>query len=150
MLPRLADRLDDMETVFGSESILLREHLPMAQASQTMQAYGFAAAPVDQKVLVEALSRLLGRTGQRLLQRVAAGRRVPVPVLLDYLAAGETIDEFLQGFTSVMRAQAIAFPDEAKDRVVETVGCGFTPASPLTVDGGTRIRASLTSAVHPG
>ena len=85
----------------------------MAQASQTMQAYGFAAAPVDHKALVEALLRLLGRTGPRLLQRVAAGRRVPVPVLLDYLVAGDTIDEFLQGFTSVMRAQVIAVLGEA-------------------------------------
>ena len=73
MLLRLADRLDDMEIVFGSESILSREHMALAQASQTIQAYGFADALVDQKALVEALSRLLGRSGQRLLDRVAAG-----------------------------------------------------------------------------
>jgi hypothetical protein len=73
MLLRLADRLDDLEIVFGSESILSREHLALAQASQTIQAYGFADALIDQKALVEALARLLGRTGQRLLERVAAG-----------------------------------------------------------------------------
>src|SRR5208283_5139723 len=73
MLLRLADRLDDMEIVFGSESILSREHLALAQASQTIQSYGFADALVDQKALVEALARLLGRTGQRLLERVAVG-----------------------------------------------------------------------------
>ena len=73
MLLRLADRLDDLEIVFGSESILSREHLALAQASQTIQAYGFADALVDQKALVEALARLLGRTGQRLLERVAEG-----------------------------------------------------------------------------
>jgi hypothetical protein len=73
MLLRLADRLDDLEIVFGSESILSSEHLALAQASQTIQAYGFADALVDQKALVEALARLLGRTGQRLLERVAAG-----------------------------------------------------------------------------
>jgi hypothetical protein len=73
MLLRLADRLDDMEIVFGSESILSREHVALAHASQTIQAYGFADALVDQKALVEALARLLGRTGQRLLQRVAEG-----------------------------------------------------------------------------
>ena len=73
MLLRLADRLADMEIVFGSDSILSREHLALAQASQTIQAYGFADALVDQKALVEALSRLLGRTGQRLLERVADG-----------------------------------------------------------------------------
>ena len=73
MLVRLADRLDDLEIVFGSESILSREHLALAQASQTIQSYGFADALVDQKALVEALARLLGRTGQRLLERVAEG-----------------------------------------------------------------------------
>jgi hypothetical protein len=64
MLLRLADRLDDLEIVFGSESILSREHLALAQASQTIQSYGFADALVDQKALVEALARLLGRAGQ--------------------------------------------------------------------------------------
>lgn len=73
MLLRLVDMLDDMEIVFGSDSILSREHLALAQASQTIQAYGFADALVDQKALVEALARLLGRTGQRLLERVADG-----------------------------------------------------------------------------
>jgi hypothetical protein len=73
MLLRLAERLDDMEIVFGSESILSREHLALAQASQTIQAYGFADALADQKALVEALARLLGRTGARLLERVADG-----------------------------------------------------------------------------
>jgi hypothetical protein len=71
MLLRLADRFDDMEIVFGSDSILSREHLALAQASQTIQAYGFADALVDHKALVEALARLLGRTGQLLLRRVA-------------------------------------------------------------------------------
>ena len=73
MLLRLAERLDDMEIVFGSERILSREHLALTQASQTIQAYGFADALADQKALVEALTRLLGRTGARLLDRVAAG-----------------------------------------------------------------------------
>jgi hypothetical protein len=73
LLLRLANRLADMEVVFGSESILSKEHLALAQASQTVQAYGFADALVDQKALVEALSRLLGRSGTRLVDRVAAG-----------------------------------------------------------------------------
>lgn len=73
MLLRLADRLADMEVVFGSESILSKEHLALAQASQTIQSYGFSDALIDQKALVEALSRLLGRTGTKLLERVATG-----------------------------------------------------------------------------
>jgi hypothetical protein len=41
---RLADRLADMEVVFGSESILSKEHLALSQASQTIQSYGFSDA----------------------------------------------------------------------------------------------------------
>ncbi|HKM83917.1 MAG TPA: phospholipase D-like domain-containing protein [Candidatus Acidoferrum sp.] len=72
-LLRLAGGFSDLEIVFGSESVLSREHLTLAQASQTVQAYGFVDALADQKALVEALARLLGRTGQALLNRVAAG-----------------------------------------------------------------------------
>jgi len=43
------------------------------------------------------------------------GTRVPVQTLLDYLEAGESIEDFLAGFPSVTRAQAIAFLEEAKD-----------------------------------
>jgi uncharacterized protein (DUF433 family) len=48
------------------------------------------------------------------------GTRVPVQTLLDYLEAGETIDDFLEGFPSVTREQAIAFLEQAKDRLIET------------------------------
>ena len=72
-LLRLAGGFSDMEIVFGSESSLSREHLTLAQASQTVQAYGFVDALADQTALVEALARLLGRAGQALLDRVAAG-----------------------------------------------------------------------------
>ncbi len=72
-LLRLAERLDDIEVVFGAERILSREHLALAQASQTAQAYGFAEALVDHKALTEALARLLGRSGKLLLDRVVEG-----------------------------------------------------------------------------
>ena len=52
---------------------------------------------------------------------VFSGTRVPVQTLLDYLEAGESIDEFLAGFPSVTRQQAIAFLEQAKDRLVESV-----------------------------
>jgi uncharacterized protein (DUF433 family) len=51
---------------------------------------------------------------------VFPGTRVPVQTLLDYIEAGETIDDFLEGFPSVTRSQVIAFLEEAKDRVVES------------------------------
>lgn len=50
---------------------------------------------------------------------VFRGTRVPVQTLLDYLEAGDTIDEFLIGFPSVTRAQVIEFLQTAKDRLVE-------------------------------
>lgn len=49
---------------------------------------------------------------------VLAGSRVPVQTLLDYLEAGDTIDDFLEGFPSVTRAQVIAFLEDAKDRAI--------------------------------
>ncbi len=52
---------------------------------------------------------------------VFCGTRVPVQTLIEYLEAGDLIDEFLKGFPSVTRAQVIAFLEEAKDRVIEAV-----------------------------
>jgi uncharacterized protein (DUF433 family) len=52
---------------------------------------------------------------------VFSGTRVPVQTLLDYLEDGESIDEFLAGFPSVTRQQVIAFLEEAKDRLIESV-----------------------------
>lgn len=52
---------------------------------------------------------------------VFSGTRVPVQTLLDYIEAGETIDEFLIGFPSVKREQVIAFLEDAKDRLVDSV-----------------------------
>jgi uncharacterized protein (DUF433 family) len=52
---------------------------------------------------------------------VFCGTRVPVQTLLDYLEAGETIDQFLEGFPSVTREQVILFLEQAKDRLVESV-----------------------------
>jgi len=40
---------------------------------------------------------------------VFPGTRVPIQTLLDYLEAGETIDDFLEGFPSVSRQQVISF-----------------------------------------
>ncbi len=52
---------------------------------------------------------------------VFAGTRVPVQTLLDYLEAGDTIDEFLAGFPSVKREQVVAFLEQAKNRLVASV-----------------------------
>jgi len=52
---------------------------------------------------------------------VFAGTRVPVQTLLDYLKAGESIDDFLDGFPSVSREQVIAFLEEAEEQIVKMV-----------------------------
>jgi len=43
---------------------------------------------------------------------------VPVQTFLDYLEAGDSIDDFLAGFPSVNREQVISFLEQAKDRLV--------------------------------
>ena len=42
------------------------------------------------------------------------GTRVPMKTLLDYLEAGDSLDEFLDHFPSVKREQAIAAIEEAE------------------------------------
>jgi uncharacterized protein (DUF433 family) len=49
---------------------------------------------------------------------VFAGTRVPIQTALDYLEAGESLDDFLEGFPTVTREQVIAFLEEAKDLLV--------------------------------
>ncbi len=51
---------------------------------------------------------------------VFRGTRVPVKNLLDYLAAGDTLDQFLDDFPTVQRQQAVALLELAKDLL--TVG----------------------------
>ncbi|MBD0387265.1 MAG: DUF433 domain-containing protein, partial [Nostoc sp. C3-bin3] len=43
------------------------------------------------------------------------GTRVPIKTLLDYLEAGDSLDEFLDHFPSVSRQQAIATLELAKE-----------------------------------
>jgi len=50
-----------------------------------------------------------------------AGTRVPVETLLDYLKAGESIDDFLDGFPTVTKAQVIALLEEAGKQLVGAV-----------------------------
>jgi uncharacterized protein (DUF433 family) len=46
---------------------------------------------------------------------VFVGTRVPVRNLLDYLEAGQSLDEFLDDFPSVSREQVVAALEQAKD-----------------------------------
>jgi uncharacterized protein (DUF433 family) len=49
---------------------------------------------------------------------VFVGTRVPVKTLLDYLEAGDSLDEFLDHFPSVSREQAIAALELAKEMLL--------------------------------
>ena len=51
---------------------------------------------------------------------VFADTRVPVQSLFDYLEGGETLDEFLHQFPSVMREQAIAALEMARDSIISS------------------------------
>jgi uncharacterized protein (DUF433 family) len=48
-----------------------------------------------------------------------AGTRVPVRNLLDYLEAGDSLDEFLEQFPTVSRSQAIAFLEQSAQAMLK-------------------------------
>jgi uncharacterized protein (DUF433 family) len=49
---------------------------------------------------------------------VFRGTRVPVDTLIDYLEAGDPLDEFLDNFPSVTRSAAVAALEEAKSLLI--------------------------------
>jgi uncharacterized protein (DUF433 family) len=49
---------------------------------------------------------------------VFAGTRVPVRNLLDYLEGGYTLEEFLDDFPAVTKAQVIAFLEQASAKLL--------------------------------
>ena len=62
--------------------------------------------------VVHSDSEILGGTP------VFRGTRVPLKNLVDYLAAGDTLDEFLDHFPSVKREQAMAVLEIAAKEVL--------------------------------
>lgn len=49
---------------------------------------------------------------------VFVGTRVPLKNLIDYLAAGDSLDDFLDDFPSVTREQAVAALEVARDILI--------------------------------
>jgi uncharacterized protein (DUF433 family) len=49
------------------------------------------------------------------------GTRVPVQALIDHLEGNATLAEFLEGFPSVSREQAIRFIELAKDNLLACI-----------------------------
>jgi len=64
------------------------------------------------KNLVEIDPEKLGGTP------VFYGTRVPIQNLFDCLEGGESLDEFLDQFPTVARAQALAVLEESKERLI--------------------------------
>ena len=60
-------------------------------------------------VVVESSPEILGG------EPVFAGTRVPVRNLIDYLEAGDSLEEFLEAFPSVTREQAVAALEIARE-----------------------------------
>ena len=48
---------------------------------------------------------------------VFTGTRVPVEVLIQHLAAGDTLEDFLEGFPGVSREQAVAYLEMTPEAV---------------------------------
>ena len=51
---------------------------------------------------------------------VFVGTRVPVQSLFDHLEAGESIDDFIEGFPSVRREQVIALLERSCQELLRT------------------------------
>ena len=69
----------------------------------------------DLKGVVQSDPQILGGTP------VFAGTRVPLQNLIDFLEGGESIDDFLEGFPTVKREQAIAVIEAGKLKMLEIV-----------------------------
>jgi uncharacterized protein (DUF433 family) len=66
-----------------------------------------------QEEIIYANPEVLGGTP------VFTGTRVPVRSLFEHLEAGDSIDDFLEGFPSVRRDQVIALLEMSQERVLE-------------------------------
>ena len=67
--------------------------------------------PVPEPLITSSPDRMSGTP-------VFAGTRVPVQTLIDYLEAGDPLDEFLKDFPSVSREHAIAVLEVAKSALI--------------------------------
>ncbi|MEM9273939.1 MAG: DUF433 domain-containing protein [Cyanobacteria bacterium P01_F01_bin.143] len=70
---------------------------------------------LEKSQIISISSEVMGGTP------VFTGTRVPIQTFLDYLKAGESIDDFLAGFPSVTKEQAIAFLEEAERQLTTAI-----------------------------
>ncbi|MGZ8845967.1 MAG: DUF433 domain-containing protein [Pyrinomonadaceae bacterium] len=51
---------------------------------------------------------------------VFAGTRVPIETIIDYLAGGHSLDDFLDDFPTVRREQALELLEQIKQKLLKT------------------------------
>ena len=79
-------------------------------------------APATLFAKLDRLAKILGGIP------VFVGTRVPLQSLIDYLSAGDRLDDFLHSFPSVRREQAIAALTEAAEALERALRVGGVPA----------------------
>jgi uncharacterized protein (DUF433 family) len=77
---------------------------------------GILVNVMDPKQIVHTDPEILGG------MPVFVGTRVPVDALIDFLAGGDTIEDFLENYPGVSREQAVAFLEEASRALVADHG----------------------------
>ena len=65
-----------------------------------------------------SVSSVVSQDPEILGEPVFTGTRVPVKSLFDHLEAGDSIEQFLEGFPSVKREQVIALLEEAREHAL--------------------------------
>jgi uncharacterized protein (DUF433 family) len=68
---------------------------------------------MNQDEIVKSDPEILGGTP------VFSGTRVPIRSLFDHLEAGDSIDDFLEGFPSVRRDHVIGLLEMSQERVLQ-------------------------------
>jgi len=71
---------------------------------------------VSEKPVIQRSPDVLGGTP------VFAGTRVPVQTLIDYLEAGDCLEDFLNDFPTVSKEQAVAALQMAKEALIQDAG----------------------------
>jgi uncharacterized protein (DUF433 family) len=72
------------------------------------------------RLLAQDSSVISAQPGMMSGAPVFKGTRVLAQTLIEYLEAGDSIDDFLEGYPSVTREQVIAFIQETKTRASRT------------------------------
>ncbi len=69
---------------------------------------------LEKSQIISISSEVMGGTA------VFTNTRVPIQTFLDYLKAGESIDDFLAGFPTVSKEQVIGLLEEAEKQLIST------------------------------